>query len=460
MPRDLRSWIAGAVLLRASVALAQPGEPPPPPPAPDANWAPPLPAEAPPPSPPSETAPQPETPFEASPPSESAGTPLEAATEHAKDEGPETEMEIYGFTMLDGGFDFGKVGDPDWEDVLRPTKLPKFADQFGRGGRTFAGVRQTRFGVKTKIPTRWGDMKTVFEWELFGVGVDAGQTTFRLRHAYGKWHHMRAGQTWSPFMDPDVFPNSLEYWGPPAMPFFRNVQLAYSFIDEENSDVTLALERPGASADSADLGERIDITGVVPRFPAPDISLDGKWGTGWGYVRAAGIMRYMRWDDLMNPPVVQGHVWGWGFNASSNIKLGPTVLKLQATYGRAIENYMNDADADVGLKNTSTTDIEGKALPVFGALGFLDITWCDLLTSSLGYSYLRIWNSDGQLPDAFHISHYALINLLVHPTERLMMGAEFQFGRRENNDDGFHANDFKLQLSVKYSFSKTFGGKK
>ena len=64
----------------------------------------------------------------------------------------------------------------------------------------------------------------MFEFELFGTGVDAGQTTFRLRHAYGELGHFGAGQTWSPFMDPDVFPNSIEYWGPNGMVFFRNVQ--------------------------------------------------------------------------------------------------------------------------------------------------------------------------------------------------------------------------------------------
>jgi len=37
----------------------------------------------------------------------------------------------------------------------------------------------------------------VFEFELFGTGVDEGQTTFRLRHAYGEFGHFLAGQTWS-----------------------------------------------------------------------------------------------------------------------------------------------------------------------------------------------------------------------------------------------------------------------
>jgi hypothetical protein len=102
--------------------------------------------------------------------------------------------------------------------------------------------------VKSSIPTALGDLKTIFEFELFGVGVDAGQTTFRLRHAYGELGHFGAGQTWSPFMDIDVFPNSLEYWGPNGMPFFRNLQVRWMPI-MGRSNVVIAVERPGASAD-------------------------------------------------------------------------------------------------------------------------------------------------------------------------------------------------------------------
>ena len=36
-------------------------------------------------------------------------------------------------------------------------------------------------------------------------------------------------------MDPDVFPNSLEYWGPTGMVFFRNVQLRYMPIMGDNA---------------------------------------------------------------------------------------------------------------------------------------------------------------------------------------------------------------------------------
>jgi hypothetical protein len=142
-------------------------------------------------------------------------------------------LELYGHAMLDMGYQ-SKQNDPDWFDVVRPTKLPSFEDEFGGDGHFFAGVRQSRLGVRGYIPTEGGtEIKTILEFELFGTGSDAGQTTFRLRHAWGEYGKWGAGQTWSPFMDPDVFPNTLEYWGPNGMVFFRNVQLRYMPIQGE-----------------------------------------------------------------------------------------------------------------------------------------------------------------------------------------------------------------------------------
>ena len=176
-------------------------------------------------------------------------------TETAKEAKEHARYDVYGFVMLDAGYDFGQ-NDPNWFDVMRPTKLPSSPNQFGHNGTFYAGVRQTRFGIKAYFPTSLGELKTIFEFELFGVGVDAGQTTFRLRHAWGELKHIGAGQTWSPFMDPDVFPNSLEYWGPTGMVFFRNVQVRYMPINDGNHQLWFALERPGATGDQGVLRDR------------------------------------------------------------------------------------------------------------------------------------------------------------------------------------------------------------
>ncbi|HEX5113413.1 MAG TPA: DcaP family trimeric outer membrane transporter, partial [Saprospiraceae bacterium] len=125
----------------------------------------------------------------------------------AQDEGKKT-MDIYGFIMMDAGYNVDQIH-PDWYDVIRPTKLPSYENEYGSDGNFFFSVRQTRLGFKNYFDTPLGELKTQFEFEMFGTGVDAGQTTIRLRHAYGELGKFGAGQTWSPFMDIDVFPNTV-----------------------------------------------------------------------------------------------------------------------------------------------------------------------------------------------------------------------------------------------------------
>src|SRR3954452_7902858 len=294
---------------------------------------------------PTTTTPAPEQPSES--------TVQTAAPPEKKDEKKDFgTMQIYGAAQLDMGYDAG-ANNPQWFDVVRPTKLPAFKDEFGKDGNFYSGVRQSRFGVKTSTPTRFGNLKTIFEFELFGVGVDAGQTTFRLRHAWGEVGQFGAGQTWSPFMDPDVFPNSIEYWGPTGMVFFRNVQLRYMPINDDETQLWFAVERPGASADGGNYSDRIELQNVKGRFPYPDVSGRYRYSQPWGHIQAAGIVRYMRWDDLLPDQFdLSGHDWGWGINVSTNIKVGTSVGRFSAVYGEGIENYMNDAPIDVGIENT------------------------------------------------------------------------------------------------------------
>ena len=72
-----------------------------------------------------------------------------------------------------------------------------------------------------------------FEFDLFGVGEDAGQTTIRIRHAYASWGPFLAGQTNTLFMDGDLFPNTIDYWGPAGMVFLRNPQLRWTFCKQQ-----------------------------------------------------------------------------------------------------------------------------------------------------------------------------------------------------------------------------------
>ncbi|HEY7402695.1 MAG TPA: DcaP family trimeric outer membrane transporter [Candidatus Angelobacter sp.] len=388
-----------------------------------------------------------------------------AAPVPADEDKSRPRLDVYGFAMLDMGYDVNQ-NDPQWFDVMRPTKLPSSPDQFGHDGNFYSGVRQTRFGVKGYFQTPVGELKTIFEWELFGVGVDAGQTTFRLRHAWGELGQIGAGQSWSPYMDPDVFPNSLEYWGPNGMVFFRNVQVRWMPINKGNHQLWFALERPGASGDLGTVANRIELQHIQARFPAPDISARFRWGGQRGYLQISGIGRYIAWDDLapVAPFNFSGHTWGWGVNVSSNVPVGAKdVLKLAIKYGHGDENYMNDAPIDVAPIATPTNlvrPIDGEPLPNLGIVAFFDHYWSEKWSTSLGYSELKIDNTPLELASDFHRGQYALINLLSYPAKNVMIGGEFQWGKRNNFADGFEVNDYRMQFGFRYNFDFKYGGEK
>ena len=375
---------------------------------------------------------------------------------------PKPSFEIYGFAMLDIGHDFKQIN-PNWTDTMRVTKLPSFKDQFGENNNTFAGVRQSRLGVKSSTPTAAGELKTIFEFELFGTGVDSGQTTFRLRHAWGELGKLGAGQYWSPFTDPDAFPNSLEYWGPTGLPWFRNVQLRYTAIQTEKSNLMVAITRPGASGDQGVYADRIELDGIRARFPLPDFAAAYKYTGKWGHVRTAGMLRRINWDDTRDDAFdLSGDATGWGWNVSSNLKpTGNDVLRMQFTVGEGIQNEMNDSPIDIGIENNLSnpvTPIVGKPIPIVAISLFLDHTWSEKFSSAVGYSWQDNDNTDAQAPDAFSVGHYALGNLFYYPVPNVLVGGEFQWGRRENFSDGFSSDGVKVQFSFKYNFSWKLGG--
>ena len=373
---------------------------------------------------------------------------------------PKKTFEFYGFTMLDFGHDFKQI-DPDWYETMRVTRLPSFANQFGEDHNTFASVRQTRFGVRSSTPTALGELKTHFEFNLFGSGPNSGEIAFRLRHAYGELGAFGAGQTWSVFMDSSIFPNSIEFFGPTGIVWFRNAQVRWMPV-KGTHNVTVALERPGASGDDGIYADRVELDNIRARFPLPDFTGAYKYVQGWGHVQAAGLVRKINWDDVLDDEFeLSGDAVGWGINLTSNLK--PTkndLVRLAFVFGEGIQNYMNDSPVDIGVVNNLSNPVRpllGEPLPVVGLSAFVDHTWNEKFSSTVGYSWQDNDNTDAQEPSAFKSGHYALGNLLYYPVPNVMVGSELQWGRRENFSDGFQSDGFKIQFSFKYNFSWKLG---
>jgi hypothetical protein len=373
-------------------------------------------------------------------------------------------VEVYGFGQADAIVDF-KTTDPNWGDVLRPSRLPSFPGQFGEDGHFYLMAKQSRLGVRGLLPTTNGDVKAQFEFDMYGTGKDAGITTIRLRHAWGQWKQIGGGQTNTAFMDVDVFPNTVEYWGPNGMLFLRNAQVFWEPIAEpDGTNARIAIEAPGASGDAGVLSDRIELQNIRPRFPSPDLTGHYRFGRKQGYLQVGAALRYIGYDDALTTDQfdLSGHTWGYGLALSSSFKVTPhDTVRAMGVFGQGIENYFNVAPIDVGLKSNpgnAVTPVTGQALGDIGLLFYLDHNWNERWSTAAGYSRVDIDNSDLQAANAYKNGQYASFNLLCTPAPSVLMGGEFIWGNRDNHSDGYSVSDYRVQFSVKYSFSAKAGG--
>jgi len=371
-------------------------------------------------------------------------------------------MTVYGFAQADAIYDFKRV-DPNWEDTLRVTTIPTQDGAFGNDGNFDFSVRQSRLGVKGD----YGDDITYkLEGELFGVGADQGQTTFRLRHAWATYKDFGMGQTWSNFMDIDIFPNTIDYWGPTGMVFYRNQQARYSFpmgddefaVSLENPDTALSVgqfrdtdncDLPSAPPDCASTDSTAEQ--VFQAYnDIPDLTGRYRQNGDFGHYQVAGIVRKLGYERLDNGD--EDYEMGWGVNASTALNtVGSDKLKLQLAYGEGIGNYMNDGGLDIAPDSANILEADAEAVPTLGISTYYDHFWNDQWSTSVGWSMIDLDTSDGQSDTEFKQGQIAQINLLHYPADHVLLGTEFSWGEREDIS-GDTGSDYRVQFSLKVDF--------
>lgn len=372
------------------------------------------------------------------------------------------KFEVYGFGQVDYIYDFNRV-DPAWDDAFRPSKIPTTDGAFGSDGQSSLSVKQSRFGARASGMAGERPYEGRFEFDLFGTGVDAGQTTFRLRHAYGRWGPVLGGQTNTLFMDGDVFPNVIDYWGPTGMVFVRTPQLRYIISDSPGFYAAVAVEKPGNDIDAGQL-RQIDpdlAAGLTNTEELPDLTGQVRWTGDWGHAQLAGIVRQLGFETVGAPDnEPKGDELGWGLNGTTAFKMGSATGRVGVVYGEGIASYMNDGGMDMAPETTTEFQppnlviLRGRAeaVPLLGITAYLDYAWSEHWSSAIGYSLTQVDNTNFQEPTAYHRGEYASANILWTPHPRVMTGAELMWGQRTDNG-GAKGDDFRLQFSFKVSFT-------
>jgi hypothetical protein len=363
-------------------------------------------------------------------------------------------FEVYGFAQADYIQDFKRV-DPAWQDSLRPSKIPTTDGLYGDDGQAILSIKQSRFGVRGSAPAGSDTFEFKFEFDLYGVGVDAGQTTMRVRHVYGQWGDWLAGQTNTLFMDGDIFPNTIDYWGPNGMVFVRTPQIRWTPLHRSDNTFSVAIEKPGNDIDVGQFSRYEDqgLANFQANNEIPDITAQWRTVQDWGHLQIAGILRKLGVENIANPAnIVKHDDTGWGVDVTASIKVGEKdKVLLGFVTGAGIASYMNDGGVDMAPTTAVPATADAKAVDMTGISAYFDHYWNSKWSSSIGYSYDEVDNLAGQNANAFKKGEYFSANVLHTPTDNILIGAEILWGKRDDHN-GASGDDSRIQFTLKYSF--------
>jgi hypothetical protein len=373
-----------------------------------------------------------------------------AASPWAFAQGDNSNFEMYGFAQLDAIIDFGRM-DPAWKDTVRPSKIDAQGNRFGDDGEAILSIRQSRLGFKGDIPNGAKAAKIWIEWDYFGGTAEDPQ--LQLRHFFVEFEQFGAGKTWTGFMDPDIFPNTIDYWGPNGMVFIRKEQLRYRMELSEGSHLYFTVEDPDADVDASGSLAPVASLPMQSKSILPDFTARLRQDKDWGHWQVAGILRFLE-VEVPNADY-DGTALGFGINATTVFSaVGEDKVKLGLVLGQGIASNMNDGGNSMALGTPSATDPDVKALSSLGISAFYDRYWSEQWSSSFGFSVHQQNNSDGQLGTAYKGGQLAQANLL-YTEGALVTGAELIWARLSTENSNSN-KDLRIQYTVKYNFSHIF----
>ena len=291
-------------------------------------------------------------------------------------------------------------------------------------------------------------IKTDLSFDLFGSD---GSTSIHWLSIWAEMGMFGVGQTYSNFMDIDVFPNTIDYWGPSGMVFVRNPQFRVTPWSKDGMSVAFALEAPNSALDTGKISE------ISPDFGAgfegwnrlPDLTAAFRTGGDWGHFRAAGIVRQVGFQNSLTPDGnPSGTETGYGLNLTGTLKVfGKDQINGGLVWGKAVASYMNDGGVDLAPGQ----GLRAEAVESFGWLAYYNHYWSDKWSTAFGFSQHTQDNTDGQTGSAFKRGSYGNVNLLWTPWKSVLTGLEFVWGELEQKD-GQSATDYRLQYSTKVTF--------
>ncbi|HEY6802315.1 MAG TPA: DcaP family trimeric outer membrane transporter [Pyrinomonadaceae bacterium] len=357
----------------------------------------------------------------------------------------QTLVRFGGFVKTDFFYDLNYAG--SYYGAYVPSSFPSAPQP--KTQNSTVSARASRFNIEFRQPSvRGSDVKAYIEFDFLG---NYDRNSLRLRHFYAQWKNILLGQYWSAFGDPDAFPDTLEFEGPPGIMGVRQPQIRYTYALNHRHSVGGSVEKSGTDTPfSTQFGAPV---GVSHR---PDLIGFYRYENSYGHLHAAVISRSVGGFIPNTPnPALSAQVNGYGGSLSGAWRFTSKSrdnIVFQAIIGKGIANYYND---NFGLGSDVGGSADGRvvATPTGSFSTGLQHYWTREFRSTVSYGYLRI-NNTARDPDTnYHISNYATANIIYQPTESFLFGAEYIYGSVERKN-GFKWIAPRIQLGATYYINK------
>lgn len=311
--------------------------------------------------------------------------------------------------------------------------------------RLLMDASTTRLFFKTIIQSkRFGPIEGYIETDFRG-----SSNTLHLREAYVSLKGFTAGQTVTTFVDLKASPNTIDFEGPNAYTYGRNLLVRYHY-STKNWDFAISAEMPNISATTQGTTTQI----IPQRIPDIPLYAQYNWANGKSHLRASGLLRTMIYHDNTNMST-ENHL-GWGAMLSSTINLHRSINAFgQIVYGEGIENYIQDITGD-GYDLVPNPNNAGKlqTLPAMGWMVGLTANLTNEWQINGAYSQVQLWNNNNyftEAPNTYKLSKYAVVNIFYNITPALNVGAEYLYGTRKNaNNSMAHANRAQMMIQLNF----------
>ena len=365
---------------------------------------------------------------------------------------PGTNVAIYigGFAQLDVIGDVNVIGNPDQFDVA---SIPVGGGTGSTGSELSA--RQSRVFVETDAPWNVAELLVYVEVDFFDP---QNLSNLHIRHAFGALGlpggvRLVVGQTWTSFMDATVFPSQLDYAAPVGVMSVQQAQarLLVPFHRTHSTDGQpfgfewlLAVEAPAPQITTP-----MDVT-ATGYAHWPDTITTLRWDHAHGHLLASALFRQV---GIFPAAGARQAALGYGGNLTGRLAgfWGKDQVLWTVGGGRAIARYFNGTGGlslDGFLQPDGTLSVTSAA---GGMLSYQHFFASDRFSVTAIASLVHLFDLEaGSDTTLKQLQYYGGV-LQYFPNRRLMFGAEYLYGQRENRD-GASGADNRLQVSSQVRF--------